>query len=37
MAQPFTMEDQLGISLLSVDQLQNDELQMKICQRAQQI
>lgn len=36
MAQPFTREDQLGISLLTLEQLQNDDLQMKIFQRAQQ-
>jgi len=36
MAQPFTREDQLGISLLTFDQLQNEEMQKKIMQRAQQ-
>lgn len=36
MAQPFTREDQLGISLLTLDQLQNEDLQKKIFQRAQQ-
>lgn len=36
MAQPFTREDQLGISLLTLDQLQSEEMQKKIQQRAQQ-
>lgn len=35
MAQPFTREDQLGISLLTLDQLQSEEMQKKIQQRAQ--
>jgi DNA excision repair protein ERCC-2 len=36
MAQPFTREDQLGISLLTLEQLQSEE-QVKIQQqRAQQ-
>ncbi|CAG7833873.1 unnamed protein product [Allacma fusca] len=36
MAQPFTREDQLGISLLTLEQLQNEDMQKKIFQRAQQ-
>jgi DNA excision repair protein ERCC-2 len=36
MAQPFTREDQLGISLLTLEQLQSEEMQKKIFQRAQQ-
>jgi DNA excision repair protein ERCC-2 len=36
MAQPFTREDQLGISLLTLEQLQNEEMQTKVFQRAQQ-
>lgn len=35
MAQPFTREDQLGVSLLTLEQLQNDE-QNKIEKQAQQ-
>jgi len=35
MAQPFTREDQLGTSLLTVEQLQSEEMQKKIQQRAQ--
>ncbi|OXA59642.1 general transcription and DNA repair factor IIH helicase subunit XPD [Folsomia candida] len=37
MAQPFTREDQLGISLLTLEQLQSEDMQKKIFQRAQQI
>jgi DNA excision repair protein ERCC-2 len=36
MAQPFKREDQLGVSLLTLDQLQSEEMQKKIFQRAQQ-
>ncbi len=36
MAQPFSREDQLGLSLLTVEQLQNEEMQKKIEARAQQ-
>nr|CAG4651600.1 EOG090X01B4 [Triops cancriformis] len=36
MAQPFTREDQLGVSLLTLEQLQSEEMQKKIQQRAQQ-
>lgn len=35
MAQPFTREDQLGKSLLTLEQLQSEEMQKKIQQRAQ--
>lgn len=35
MAQPFTREDQLGVSLLTLEQLQNEE-QSKIEKQAQQ-
>nr|CAG4641470.1 EOG090X01B4 [Eurycercus lamellatus] len=35
MAQPFTREDQLGISLLTLEQLQSEEMQKKIQQRSQ--
>ncbi|KAK4020853.1 hypothetical protein OUZ56_002797 [Daphnia magna] len=35
MAQPFSREDQLGISLLTLEQLQSEEMQKKIQQRAQ--
>lgn len=35
MAQPFTREDQLGVSLLTLEQLQNMEAS-KIEQQAQQ-
>nr|CAG4647676.1 EOG090X01B4 [Moina brachiata]SVE92856.1 EOG090X01B4 [Moina brachiata] len=37
MAQPFTREDQLGISLLTLEQLQSEEMQKKIQQRAQNV
>ena len=30
MAQPFTREDQLGVSLLTYEQLQTEEMQEKI-------
>ena len=30
MAQPFTREDQLGVSLLTLQQLQSEEQQSKI-------
>lgn len=30
MAQPFSREDQLGISLLSYDQIQDDEIREKL-------
>lgn len=36
MAQPFTREDQLGISLLTYDQLQTQEMQEKIQKKVQQ-
>ena len=36
MAQPFTREDQLGISLLTVEQLETKEMQEKIQQKVQQ-
>ena len=36
MAQPFTREDQLGISLLTLDQLQTEEMQNKIQAKVQQ-
>ncbi|CAG0887361.1 unnamed protein product, partial [Darwinula stevensoni] len=36
MAQPFTREDQLGVSLLTLEQLQSEEQQKRIQQRAQQ-
>nr|CAG4640640.1 EOG090X01B4 [Eulimnadia texana] len=35
MAQPFTREDQLGVSLLTLEQLQSEEMQKKIQERAQ--
>nr|CAG4636787.1 EOG090X01B4 [Ceriodaphnia reticulata]SVE72778.1 EOG090X01B4 [Ceriodaphnia reticulata] len=35
MAQPFSREDQLGISLLTIEQLQSEDMQKKIQQRAQ--
>nr|CAG4642311.1 EOG090X01B4 [Evadne anonyx] len=37
MAQPFTREDQLGTSLLTVEQLQSEEMQKKIQQRSQAV
>nr|SVE74026.1 EOG090X01B4 [Daphnia barbata] len=37
MAQPFSREDQLGISLLTIEQLQSEEMQKKIQQRAQAV
>ena len=36
MAQPFTREDQLGISLLSIEQLETEEMQKKIQDKVQQ-
>ena len=36
MAQPFTREDQLGISLLTFEQLQTEEMQEKIQKKVQQ-
>ena len=36
MAQPFTREDQLGISLLTYEQLQTEEMQEKIQQKVAQ-
>ena len=36
MAQPFTREDQLGVSLLTMEQLQTKEMQDKIQQKVQQ-
>jgi len=35
MAQPFTRDDQLGISLLSLDQLEDEDIQKKIAARVQ--
>ncbi|CAG2177999.1 unnamed protein product [Oppiella nova] len=35
MAQPFTREDQLGISLLTLDQINDEEMQKKIMSRIQ--
>ncbi|GAB6021689.1 General transcription and DNA repair factor IIH helicase subunit XPD [Chamberlinius hualienensis] len=37
MAQPFTREDQLGISLLTWEQLQSEEMQKKIEAKTQQL
>ncbi|RWS22840.1 TFIIH basal transcription factor complex helicase XPD subunit-like protein [Leptotrombidium deliense] len=37
MAQPFTREDQLGISLLTLDQLKSEEMQRKIQARVQSL
>jgi hypothetical protein len=37
MAQPFTREDQLGISLLTYEQLQTEEMQEKIQKKVSQI
>ena len=36
MAQPFTREDQLGVSLLTIEQLQTEEMQEKIQKKAHQ-
>ena len=36
MAQPFTREDQLGVSLLTLEQLQTEEMQQKIQEKAVQ-
>jgi len=36
MAQPFTREDQLGVSLLTIEQLQTKEMQEKIQEKVQQ-
>jgi len=36
MAQPFTREDQLGVSLLTIEQLETQEMQDKIQQKVQQ-
>ena len=36
MAQPFTREDQLGVSLLTFEQLQTEEMQEKIQKKVQQ-
>ena len=33
MAQPFTREDQLGVSLLTIEQLETQEMQDKIQQK----
>ena len=35
MAQPFSRADQLGVSLLTLEQLQSEEMQKKIQQQAQ--
>lgn len=37
MAQPFHQEDQLGLSLLSLEQLQSEETLQRIEQIAQQL
>lgn len=37
MAQPFTREDQLGVSLLTYDQLQTEEMQEKIKKKVSQV
>lgn len=37
MAQPFTRDDQLGVSLLTLEQLNTEEMQNKIRQKAQQL
>nr|CAD7442504.1 unnamed protein product [Timema bartmani] len=37
MAQPFSREDQLGISLLTIDQLQTEEMQKKLRKAAEQV
>lgn len=34
MAQPFTQEDQMGVSLLTLEQLENEELMKKAEQKA---
>jgi len=36
MAQPFTREDQLGVSLLTIEQLETKEMQQKIQDKVQQ-
>jgi len=36
MAQPFTREDQLGVSLLSIEQLETEDMQKKIQAKVQQ-
>jgi DNA excision repair protein ERCC-2 len=36
MAQPFSREDQLGVSLLTLEQLQNEEMQRKQQKAAEQ-
>ena len=36
MAQPFTREDQLGVSLLTFEQLSTEEMQEKIQKKVQQ-
>lgn len=36
MAQPFSREDQLGVSLLTLEQLQNEEMQKRQQKAAQQ-
>lgn len=37
MAQPFTRDDQLGVSLLTIEQLNSEEMQAKIREKAQQL
>jgi DNA excision repair protein ERCC-2 len=36
MAQPFSREDQLGFSLLTLEQLQSEEMQRKLQKAAEQ-
>ena len=36
MAQPFTREDQLGVSLLNIEQLETKEMQKRIQEKAHQ-
>lgn len=36
MAQPFTREDQLGVSLLTIEQLQTKEMQERIQEKVAQ-
>ena len=36
MAQPFTREDQLGVSLLNIEQLETEEMQKRIQEKAHQ-
>ena len=36
MAQPFTQEEQLGVSLLNIEQLETEEMQKRIQEKAHQ-